>query len=690
MQGQAPVQGDMVTSLQGFRRGRHSRLSCATVGLALGCYDLAGAELAGGTTLTNIADQLPLEQLGQIPIQSVSTASRYTQKTTEAPAYVTVVTADEIKRFGYRTLADVLNSVNGLYVTADRCYSYLGVRGFNRPGDFNSRVLVMVDGHRVNDNVYEGTYIGREFLLDVDLIERVEVVRGPSSSLYGSSAFFAVVNVLTKRAGAFKHIEAAGSAGSFDSFQGRVTAGHVCTNSGAEVVVSGTRYQSRGPGRLYFPEFDTPDQNNGLAARRDGELANNFYGSLRWRDLTASAAYVYRDKDIPTASWDTLFNDPRYHATDAHGYVDLKWQHKYSEQTELLLRGYFDEIRYTADYPSASETGAFSLNRDDSLGRILGAEAQVTHRRGRHTFMAGGEVRHHLDQNFANYDVDPYVQISDVVRQSHDGGFFVQDEMALRTNLLFNIGMRYDYYEGSGGAFSPRLGLIWGPWEQGTLKLLYGRAFRAPNVNEIYGPWGTNAPGAGPSPEYIQTYEAVFEQSLPRNLRLTIAGYYYRVDDLIALDATGEAYGNLSEARARGLETELEWRPAGGWRVRAAYAFQRAEEASTGERLSNSPEQLAKIHLLAPLLPERVFAGLELLYASRAATDPGRVTPSAAGFWLANLTLWGRELVSGVELSVSLHNLFNTAYAFPVGPEHRQDVLAQDGRTLNVKLACRF
>lgn len=671
--------------------GIGSRKMLIALGLGIPAAIYA-ADSPAGKSLTNLAEQVSLEQLGEIPIQSVSTASRYTQKATEAPSYVTVITSDEIKQFGYRTLAEILNGVNGLYVSGDRTYSYLGVRGFNRPGDFNSRVLVMVDGHRVNDNVYEGAYIGREFILDVDLIERVEVVRGPSSSLYGSSAFFAVVNVITKRAKDMKHVEVAGEAGSFDTFKGRVTAAGICPKTGAEMLVSGTRYTSRGPGQLYYQEFDTSEQNNGIAARRDGELANNYYGTLRWRDLTVSAAYVYRDKDIPTASWDSLFNDQRYHFTDSHGYVDLKLDHKLDEQTAIMLRGYFDEIRFSADYPLAPEIGPenLGLNRDDSLGRILGAEVQVTHRRGPHTFMVGGELRHHLDQNYANYDVAPYAQLADVVRQSNDGGGFVQDEIALCTNLLLNIGARYDYYEGSGGSLNPRLGLIWGPWDQGTFKLLYGRAFRAPNVNEIYGPYGTNSPSAGLDPERIQTYEVVFEQGLPRNLRLTIAGYYYHVDDLISPDSTGLVYLNLDTVTTKGLETELEWRPAGGWRVRAAYALQRAEDANTGQRLSNSPEQLAKFHVLVPLAPERVFAGLELLYSARAEVTSDRATPYADAFWIANLTLFSRQLVEGLELSVGLYNLFNADYAFPVGPEHRQDVITQDGRTLNVKLAYRF
>ncbi|MCX7006292.1 MAG: TonB-dependent receptor, partial [Kiritimatiellaeota bacterium] len=611
----------------------------------------------------------------------------------EAPAYVTVVTSDEIKQFGYRTLADILNGVNGLYVTYDRTYSYLGVRGFNRPGDFNSRMLVMVDGHRLNDNVYEGAYIGREFILDVDLIERVEVVRGPSSSLYGSSAFFAVVNVITKRAAAVKNLEVSAEAGSFDARKGRVTVGGVCTNTGAEVLLSATRYQSRGAGRLYYPEFDAPSNNNGIADRRDGELADNYFGSLHWRDLTASAAYVYRDKDIPTASWGTLFNDPRYHFIDSHGYVDVKWDHKISEQTTVMLRGYYDEISYTADYPVTPETSPedLGLNRDVSLGRMLGGEAQVMHRWGLHTFMLGGELRRHFNQDYGNYDVAPFRQNSDVARNSYDGGVFVQDEIALTTNLLLNIGARYDYYEDFGGSLNPRLGLIYSPWDKGTFKLLYyGRAFRAPSVNEIYGPWGTNSPNAGLGPESIQTYELVYEQALSHNLRLTLAGYYYHIDDLISPDPSGLTYVNLDTVNTKGVETELEWRHASGVRLRAGYSLQRAEDANTGARLSNSPEQLAKFRVLLPLVPERVFTGLEVLYAGRADALPDRATPHADAYWIANLTLFSQKLVEGLEISASLYNLLNTGYAVPVGAEHMQDLIYQDGRSLRVKLTYRF
>ena len=102
----------------------------------------------------NLMD-MGLEDLMKIEIDSVYGSSGYKQKVNEAPAAITIVTADEIRRYGYQTLADILRNVPGFYVTYDRNYTYLGMRGFGRPGDYNSRILLLVDGHRTNDNIYD-------------------------------------------------------------------------------------------------------------------------------------------------------------------------------------------------------------------------------------------------------------------------------------------------------------------------------------------------------------------------------------------------------------------------------------------------------------------------------------------------------------------------------------------------------
>ena len=164
-------------------------------------------------------------------------------------ASVTVVTADEIQKYGYRNLADILRSVPGFYVTYDRDYTFVGVRGFGRLGDWNSRILVLIDGHRINNNVLGQAMLGNEFLVDIDMIERVEIVRGPSSSLYGANAFFAVINVITRTSKQVKDWELSFQTGSFGTDEGRATYGHQFHGLG--VLLSGTFYNSTGPDLVF-------------------------------------------------------------------------------------------------------------------------------------------------------------------------------------------------------------------------------------------------------------------------------------------------------------------------------------------------------------------------------------------------------------------------------------------------------
>jgi iron complex outermembrane receptor protein len=201
---------------------------------------------------------LTLDQLAETPIPKVEAASKWAQPVTQVPSSVSIVTAEQIKLYGYRTLADVLQSTAGFHVSYDRNYSYLGTRGFNR-GDYNGRVLLLVDGHRVNNPVTDAAFIGTEFLLDVDLIERVEIVRGAGAVLYGNNAFFGVINVITRQGrdqpgyGA----ELAGEAASFDTYKGRATYAHRFTNA-VELLLSGTLYESDGAHHLAFRSLYQP------------------------------------------------------------------------------------------------------------------------------------------------------------------------------------------------------------------------------------------------------------------------------------------------------------------------------------------------------------------------------------------------------------------------------------------------
>src|SRR6266436_1393909 len=239
---------------------------------------------------------ISLEELVKMEIPIVEGASKYRQKTTEAPASITIITADDVKKYGYRTLADILRSAPGLYVSYDRNYSFLGVRGFSL-GDYNNRVLLLIDGHRLNNSLSDSAFIGSEFPLDVDLIERVEIIRGPGSSLYGNNAFFGVINVITRKGRDMAGTggEVSGEVASFDTYKGRVTYGNRFTN-GLEMLVSGTIFDSEGHDRLFYKEYDQPAHNNGIAENADRDSFKSFFGAVSFHDFSLEGAFNTREK----------------------------------------------------------------------------------------------------------------------------------------------------------------------------------------------------------------------------------------------------------------------------------------------------------------------------------------------------------------------------------------------------------
>ena len=160
-----------------------------------------------------------------VKVETVYGASKFLQNVSDAPASVTIVTADEIERYSYRTLAEILASVRGFYVIYDRNYTYVGVRGFSRPGDYNARILFLIDGHRHNDDIYDGSDVGTVFPLDIGLIDHVEIIRGPGSAVYGTGAVVAVVNVVTRRGRDLNGLEISGQGGSWETYKVRMSYG---------------------------------------------------------------------------------------------------------------------------------------------------------------------------------------------------------------------------------------------------------------------------------------------------------------------------------------------------------------------------------------------------------------------------------------------------------------------------------
>ena len=330
-----------------------------------------------GTNQTEDLTDLPLETLMQLQVPTVVSASKFEQKATEAPSSVTVLTSDDIKHYGYRTLADILESVPGFYTTYDRNYSYLGASGVNT-GNANDRILLLVNGHRINNDLNDSAAIDTSFILDVDLIDRVEIIRGPSSVLYGNNAFFGVINVITRQGKQVDGAEVSGMYGSYNAYSGRVSIGDLFTN-GLQFLLSGTIYNDDGPENLYYSQFNTPTQNNGNAHNMDGDGFGSFFGSVSYSDFTVEGGYINREKVNPTAQYGTTFDDSRLKTVDDRSYATLKYAHKFSDTLDISANVSYDRSDFQIGYPEpfGAPAPGSEFYQEQETGESASGEVQV-------------------------------------------------------------------------------------------------------------------------------------------------------------------------------------------------------------------------------------------------------------------------------------------------------------------------
>lgn len=335
----------------------------------------------------------------------VSAAMKRPQPQREAPSSVTVVTSEEIRRLGYRTLGEALRGVRGFYVTGDRNYDYLGVRGFSRPGDYNDRILLLVDGHTYNDDVYQTAPIGHDFGIDLEAVERIEVIRGPGSALYGGNAVFAVINVVTFDGATKPGVHALLETGSFWRKRAQATAGHV-TAGGLSLFASASVLDLDGQEDLYYPEFADASTNGGVAEEVDGERALNFFFKGRWRGFTLAGGINQRDKHIPTGSFGTVFNEPRNQTTDGRRFADLSYAAEVAKNLHLTARAYFDGYRYHGTYVYDDGAGGRIKNEDRAWSDWFGGEVRGRWQAwDRNVLTVGAEYNYHPSAHQENFDL---------------------------------------------------------------------------------------------------------------------------------------------------------------------------------------------------------------------------------------------------------------------------------------------
>lgn len=633
------------------------------------------------------AQQLSLDSLLAQPVQS---AAKYTQTMTEAAAAVTIITADDIRRYGYRTLEDILRRVPDLYTSYDRNYTYLGVRGFSRPTDYNDRVLLLVNGHTTNEAVNGSAGLGTEQVLDPDAIERVEVVQGPGSALYGTGAMFASINIVTKDGTALDGVRVAAGGGSLGTVQGAAAAGGVLGRD-LNVGLAGQWTYTAGADQFY-PEFDSAATNRGVAHHLDWDRYGSAMATLEWRGFTVTGLAATRTKAIPTASFGMQFNDSRARTLDASRFLDVGYAAELTPTVHLQLRGSAQRYSYEGWYPYTS-----TLTQDASVDDRLGSEAELRWDMGpRNRLLAGLELDRHAQARYHYWSADTtYVDFDAPfnVASAH-----LQDEYQVTRDLSVVLGARYEAYGRYKPVLAPRGALVYHPFSGSTMKLLYGQAFRAPSVYETNysDPISGQKRSVDLQAEHITTLEAIWQQRLGGDWFVTASVYRYTVRDLIdtQLDPSDSLlqYRNIARVRATGGSIALNAAFAGGVGAYASVALEDAEDASAEVQLTNSPASIVKAGVALPLTPW-ASASAEVRHESSRVTVYGtRTDPYLwTGVHLL-ITPFARSpgLLGRSTLSVGVQNALNAHYALPGGFEHRQAAIEQDGRTVDVGLGAAW
>lgn len=625
---------------------------------------------------------MTLEELMEVRVVS---ASKYLQPQRDVAAAVRVITKEEILDFGWTTVAEALASLSGVHFSYDRQFQRVGIRGLAPVADFNARLLVLVDGMRLNEPNYDAAPLGHALPLDLALVERIEYIPGPGSAVYGQNAMLGVVNLITRTASSFEGAQVALEGTSRErTGYGRATFGHAF-ESGLDLVASVTGLRSRG--RDLPMEFPNAGPARGAAAGvatgMDGERDREAFLRASWRGWKLTATYGDHRKDDPTGAY---FTDPlvpgQYHR-ERGGVTALSYSGVAGNALEVSARGFAGSASYLQ---LGRYQGAWFTTRGES--RWMGAELQaVTRAFAGHTLMAGLELQ---ENRRTDLSFESVLATVSVAANSRRAGIYVQDEWRWTPAWLATLGLRLDRNDDARSRASPRAAIIWAAGPDTTVKALYGRASREPDAFERYfldGMPGGGTPALGG--ETVDTGELHLDHRFTPALVFDASMYAWRLADPIVqtLDpATGfSRFATGVSRRASGLELSLTRTWPGGARLAGRVSYQDQESGDVGGE--NAPHVLARLLASTPLPGSPLRVAWEWRYdSSRLAADGTRT----GGYGVSNVNLYARFPRHGLDVGVRITNLFDKRYAFPASAASWQVALPQDGRAVKTWLQWSF
>ncbi|MBI4907354.1 MAG: TonB-dependent receptor [Acidobacteria bacterium] len=644
------------------------------------CISLASAQAPAGKSAA--ADAL----FQDMPV--VEAAALHTQTLEDAPANVSVITASEIRTYGYRTLGEALSSIRGFYFVTDQVYEYAGVRGLNPPGDFNTRFLVMINGHPMTEIVYgSNAFFGQDFGLDMDLVERIEIIRGATSALYGSNGILTNINIVTRSPVDHPRVQMSVENDSGGHRKG-ILSGSADLGRGANLLVS-LSWIDGGGESFYFSDYDRPESRNGRSTRRsDRERGFHGFANLLWRDWNVVVYLNNREKHIPVPwSADGVFADPDTRISDSRDFISGTWSRDVGAESKLRWQVSFDHYRY-ADFVGYGEREATSHASDRAFGDW--ASTQLTYRFPvkRWGYLTGGvfgTVEFRNRQYSDMLDPEP-ARLMDVQAADRVGAVFGQWERDLGKRWKASAGIRLDQSHRYGRALSPRASLVFQPSSADSMKFVFGRPFRNPT------PYEQHYEDCGLAflrsvklrPETAQTVEVAIEHKFRPAVLGVVNVYHYGISDLIQAAVVDGLYQfqNLSSVKSRGVEAELGGRIGRAADVQVSVARQAASERAHGW-MENSPKWIWKARAARSFARDRTGVSAQYQGLSSRMTLSGGMTKPVH---LLDLTTNWR-FFRDFDLIAGLRNATSYEYTHPVAIA--VDQAPAPGRTFFFKLVWR-
>lgn len=621
----------------------------------------------------------------------VSIATGSLQPVSRAPAVATVITAQDIAAMGATDLDEVLETVPGLHVAREtQVFAPVYImRGINF--GFNPQVLVLLNGHP-QTTAYNGNRGNVWGGFPVEHVERIEVIRGPGSALYGADAFAGVINIILKSAASLPGTQLGVRAGSFKT--GDAWVSHVGTCGPADVSAYLRVGATQGARSLVAADAQTGIDAifGSQASRAPGPINNErefVDGSLevskdqwRWR-----VGYRLRDNmGLGTgvaSALDPTGNAKGEYISNDVGFDDPHWREDLALSVQASFL-HFTELARVTLYPAGALNGAFTdgvLGNPDKWMRHGRLSAALTYTGlSQHRLRLGFgleeesiyRIRETKNFTFTSLALGPQpigtgshadlVDVSDTAPYMRPHSrtnryLYLQDEWNFLPDWTLTAGWRHDQYSDFGGTSNPRLAVVWDAAYNVTAKLLYGRAFRAPAMAELYAinnPVITGNPAL--LPETIETVEAALAWQPEPGLRLGMNLFHYRMRNIIGLVST--VYQNKGGQTGQGLELEANWDLNRAWRLSGNFSHQRSVDAATGAPAAGAPAN----HLSARA-DWRFMPGWslhpQLNWISERPRDRQDTRAPLKGYAMAHLTLKAQPMASPWQWSMTVRNLFD-------------------------------